>query len=198
MVGLLNALRRVVLDETRETAIAALDWALHAGRVDEMDVASIMLAVPMRRRIPWAALDPLCESLPESLVRTRLRDAGFVVRSQVVLPNGQRIDLVVDEIVGLETDGEAFHADRFAEDRAKDGLIIRQGYVPYRVPAATVFRDWDEVVATVESAIVARRFGNSGVEEPQRLRKRLRRTIRAATPEFPKHAGMRAGDTGLA
>jgi very-short-patch-repair endonuclease len=197
MVGLIEALRRVVLDESRETAIAALDWALHTGRVDEMDVASIMLAVPARHRIPWAALDPLCESLPESLARTRLRDAGFSVRSQVALPNGQRIDLLVDEIVGLETDGEAFHADRFAEDRAKDGLIIRQNYVPYRVPATTVFRAWDEVVATVEAAILARRFGNSGVAEPQRPRKRLRRTIGTATPEFPKRTGMRVGGAGL-
>jgi hypothetical protein len=189
MVGLLDALRRVVIDEDRETAIAALDWALHAGRVDELDVASIMLSVPRDRRIAWGALDPLCESLPESLARTRLRDAGFAVQSQVPLENGQRIDLVVDGIVGLETDGREFHKDRFYEDRAKDGLIIRARYVPYRVPAAQVFDGWPTVVATITAAILARDCGNSGDLPRKRRRKGYPRGKEHPTPEFPKGGG---------
>ena len=192
MVGLLDALRRVVLDENRETAIAALDWALHVAGVDEMDVASVMWAVPPAHRIEWAALDEACESLTESLSRTRLRDAGFVVQSQVPLENGQRIDLVVNDIVGLETDGKAHHADSFEKDRAKDSLIIRAGYVPYRAPANTVFRDWPTVEATVIAAIVSRRSGNSGVQLPRQRRGRLLGQNQGATPEFPKAAGMRA------
>lgn len=173
MVELREALRRVVLDESPPTAIAALDWALHTGQVDELDVASIVLSVPPRRRITWASLDPNCESLPESLARTALRVAGYHVLSQVPLENGQRIDLVVEYIVGIEVDGEAHHADKFEEDRAKDSLIIRANFVPYRVPANTVFRDMDAVIATVEAAIVARRFGNSGKAPRKRRRKRL-------------------------
>lgn len=185
MVGLLDALRRVVLDEPREVAIAALDWALHTGRVDEMDVASVMLAVPSSRRIEWAALDEDCESLPESFSRTRLRDAGYRVRSQVPLPNGQRIDLVVEEIVGLETDGKAHHADSFESDRVKDSLIIRQNLVPYRVPANTVFHDWATVQSTVAAAIIARNSGNSGFAPKKRRSKRLQGTTRPRVPEFP-------------
>ena len=173
MVGLLDALRRVVLDEDRETAIAALDWAVHTARADELDVASVMLAVHPEGRIGWAAVDPTCESLPESLARTRLLGAGFVVRSQVPLENGQRIDLVVDEIVGLEVDGEEYHRDRFEEDRAKDSQIIRANYVPYRPSANSVFGDWPTVVATIAAAILARRSGNSGTWPGKRRRKRL-------------------------
>lgn len=172
MVGLLEALRRVVIDEAREVAIAVLDWALHTGLVDEMDIASVMLSVPGSRRVAWAALDENCESLPESLSRTRLQDAGFRVRSQVRLPNGQRIDLVVDGIVGLETDGKAHHADSFERDRAKDSLIIREGFVPYRVPASTVFNDWATVEATIVAAIVSRNSGNSGVARKKRRGRR--------------------------
>ena len=189
MAGLLDTLRRVVLDEDRETAIAAFDWALHVGAVDEMDVACVMLAVPQGRRIEWAALDKNCESLTESLSRTRLRDAGFTVRSQVPLENGQRIDLVIDEIVGLETDGKAHHADSFAKDRAKDSLIIRATFVPYRVPASTVFSDWPTVEATIIAAIVARNSGNSGVAARKRTGKRLRTPKPARSPEFPKRPG---------
>jgi very-short-patch-repair endonuclease len=189
MVGLLDALRRVVLDEDRETAIAALDWALHVNAVDEMDVASVMLSVPPSRRIEWAALDENCEALTESLSRTRLRDAGFAVRSQVRLPNGQRIDLVVDEIVGLETDGKEHHANAFYEDRAKDSLIIREGYVPYRVPANTVFTDWPTVEATIIAAMVARNSGNSGTQARKRGSDRLPRQKHQPTPEFPNPEG---------
>ena len=191
MVGLLDALRRVVLDEDRETAIAALDWALHVAGVDEMDVASVMLSLPRAARIAWAELDEDCESLPESLSRTRLRAAGFTVESQVPLSNGQRIDLVIDGIVGLETDGKAFHKDKFYEDRAKDSLIIRAGYVPYRVPANTVFTDWPTVVETAAAAIVSRGSGNSGVSRSQGQRKRPRAPIPPSTPDFPKGPGMR-------
>lgn len=185
VVGLTEALRRVVLDEARETAVAALDWALHTGRVDEMDVASIMLAVPSAKRIPWAALDRECESLPESLSRTRLQYAGFRVHSQVRLDNGQRIDLVIDDIVGLEVDGEEHHRDRFVEDRAKDSVIIRAGYVPYRPAASSVFADWLTVEATIVAAIVSRNAGNSGITSLGRRRNRLRAASPTLIPEFP-------------
>lgn len=190
MVGLLEALRQVVIDEPREAAIAALDWALHTGRVDELDVASVMLSVPLSRRILWADLDESCESLLESFSRTRLRDAGHNVQSQVRLENDQRIDLVVDDIVGLETDGRTYHQDKFEEDRAKDSLIIRAGYVPYRVPTNTVLTDWPTVEATIKAAIAARRAGNSGREPRKRRRKRLRGGLAGAVPEFPTQQGM--------
>jgi very-short-patch-repair endonuclease len=162
IVGLRETMRRVVLDESRETAIAALDWGLHTGGLDVFDLAGIMRVVPISRRIAESALDASCESLPESLARTRLRDAGYVVQSQVQLNNGQRIDLVVDGIVGLEVDGEQFHRDRFEQDRAKDARIIQAGLVAYRPSARSVFADWASVQATIDSAIHARRFGNSG------------------------------------
>ncbi len=193
-VGLLDALHRVILDESREQVIAALDWALHTGRVDRLEVEALMLGVPPGRRIPWAALDERCESLPESLARTRLREAGHDVRSQVRLNDVERIDLVVDGVIGLEVDGEEFHRGTFLRDRDKDAAILRMHLVPHRVPAVRVFRSWPAVLATIHSALAD--FGNSGVAPRKPPRKRPIRARRAWIPEFPTGEGGIGGGVG--
>jgi very-short-patch-repair endonuclease len=169
-VGLVDALVRVVLDEDLETAVAALDWALHTGRLDRFDLERILLELPADRR--WIAgwVDVRCESLPESLSRTRLRVAGHRVTSQVGL-GSERIDLVVDGIVGLEVDGEQFHVHRFEQDRRKDLAITLAGYHALRPSARMVFSDWDRVARAIAAAIRARgapTFGNSGLPPERR------------------------------
>ena len=183
-VGVLDALHRMILDEPREAVIAALDWALHTGRAARLDVEALMLSVPRHRRIAWEHLDEQCESLPESLARTRLREAGHDVRSQVRLNGLERIDLVVDGVIGLEVDGDGFHRDHFLRDRDKDAATLRMHLVPHRVPAVRVFHSWPAVLATIESAIAD--FGNSGTPTPKRRRRRSPRSPRAPIPEFPK------------
>ena len=148
-VALVDALMRVVLDEELETAVAALDWALHTGRLDRIDFERVILRLPRRRR--WIAdwVDPACESLPESLSRTRVRLAGYSVSSQVPL-DGARIDLVIEGIVGMETDGDEFHRDSFEKDRRKDVAIIRAGYLPVRASARMVFHEWPTILRAIE------------------------------------------------
>lgn len=148
-VALVDALIRVVLDENLETAVAALDWALHTGRLDRIDFERLILALPAEDR--WIAqwVDNTCESLPESLTRTRLRLAGHRVRTQVPL-GAERIDLVVDELIGLETDGDEFHREHFERDRRKDLAIAATDYLPLRVSARMVFYEWPTVEASIE------------------------------------------------
>lgn len=157
-VGLSDALLRVVLDEDLETAVAALDWALHTGRLDRLDFERLIARLPANRR--WIArwVDAACESLPESLARTRLRLAGHSVRTQVPL-GAERIDLVVDELIGIETDGEEFHRDFFERDRRKDLAIALAGYVPIRPPARLVFHEWDVVASAVDRLLHTARAG---------------------------------------
>ncbi|CAN5393364.1 type IV toxin-antitoxin system AbiEi family antitoxin domain-containing protein [soil metagenome] len=151
-VSLVDALVRVVLDESLETAVAALDWALHTGRLDRIDFERVLLALPKNRR--WIAhwVDERCESLPESLTRTRLRIAGHSVESQVAL-GAERIDLLIDRLVGLETDGEEFHRDAFERDRRKDLAIIAANYSPLRIPARMVFYEWEAVVSAINQLL---------------------------------------------
>jgi very-short-patch-repair endonuclease len=166
-VGLRDALHRVICDESLEVAIAALDWALHTGQVDEFDVHALMLGVPRSRRIPVDWLDVKCESLPESLARTRLRLEGFRVESQVLLQTGEPLDLVVEGVTGLEVDGREFHENRFLRDRRKDLHATIEGFHVLRPAAVSVFTEWPLVLAAVQSAVRARQpspaFGNSGV-----------------------------------
>lgn len=159
-VELADALLRVVLDEPVDAAVAALDWALHSRRLDRMEFELLILRLPTHRR--WIAgwVDDRCESLPESLSRTRLRLAGHRVTSQVPL-GSERIDLVVDDVVGLEVDGEEFHLDRFEADRRKDMTMTLAGYHAMRPSARMVFRDWHTVQSAIESAIAARRTGGN-------------------------------------
>jgi hypothetical protein len=162
LVDLRDALLRVVLDEQFETAVAALDWALHTGRLDRIDFELLVLRLPkdMRHISEW--VDERCESLPESLARTRLRLLGHSVESQVRVNDLERIDLVVDDCVGLETDGEEFHLDRFESDRAKDIAITIANLHALRPSARMVFRQWQRVVLAIETAIGARSL--SGAE----------------------------------
>lgn len=187
-VGLLDALHRVLTDESRERAIAAVDWALRSGLIELFDVEQLLLAAPRSFRIE--DFDPDCQSLPESLARTRFRDAGHTVRSQVPIATGERIDLVVDEIVAVEVDGREHHTSTFVRDRVKDLNETIEGYVALRPPATTVFDDWDLVARAVDAAIVGRRsvptFGNSGLARRKRARRQQKPRQSAASPEFPK------------
>ncbi|MCW4384572.1 hypothetical protein OH146_02160 [Salinibacterium sp. SYSU T00001] len=155
----------MILDEDLETAVAALDWALHTGRIDSDDLDRILRSLPRRYWFIREWVDATCESLPESLSRTRLRLRGHHVITQVCLQNNRRVDLVIDGAVGLETDGEEFHWDRFLLDRLKDIEIMRADLIPLRLPAQVVFHDWELALAAVEAALKHGRSGNSGSEQ---------------------------------
>ncbi len=189
-VGLRDALVRVMLDESDETAIAALDWATNSGLLDEIDRAELAASVPARRRHLIASVDEQCASFPESVARTRLLAAGHRVRSQMPLDQVGHlgaIDLLVDDLVGLEIDGREFHATTFEKDSAKSVAIALAGYLPFRPSATLVLREWDTVLRAIETLL-----GNSGVAVPPHPRSRVasqpRRGRRPPTPEFPKGA----------
>jgi very-short-patch-repair endonuclease len=197
-VGLLEALERVSLDEEFEVAVAAIDWALHTGQLDIVDFETLISRLPNERRGIRDWIDPNCESLPESLSRTRLRLRGHEVASQQAMTGGRRIDLVVDGIAAIEVDGEEHHRDRFETDRAKDIDITLMGLHGIRPSARTVFRDWARLARAIEVAIAARvghprRVENSGVPlshpfaEPGMTG--WRRRPRRRTPEFSTSSG---------
>jgi very-short-patch-repair endonuclease len=153
MVALPDALLRVILDESFEEAVAALDWALHVGTLGPEAFEELMDRLPPRLRPIRDWVDPACESFPESLARTRLRLRGYRVRSQVPLNGSRRIDLVVEEQVAIEVDGEEFHRDSFTKDRYKDLYITVHKLHVIRPPAVAIFNDWDLVLAAIEAAL---------------------------------------------
>ncbi len=204
-VGLLDALERVVLDEELEVAVAAIDWAIHAGELDIIDFELLMLRLPLERRGIRDWVDPQCESLPESLVRTRLRLSGHSVTTQHPMVDGRRIDLVVDGVVAVEVDGDEHHRERFEADRLKDIDITLMNLHALRPSARTIFRRWDHFERAVEMAIAARIqphpvVENSGSRSRYPLGNRgmtgWRRRPRHRTPEFSTRPMNEAGITG--
>lgn len=193
-VGLSDALFRVVLDENLETAVAALDWALRTGALDVLDFEALILRLPLDYQHIRHWVDGVCDSLPESLSRTRLRLCGHTVVSQVRLESLERIDLLVDDCVGVDVDGEEFHLTQFERDRRKDANIIIGKNYSFRPSARMVFYEWDTVLLAIETAISmhvrAPAIGNSGLgtSPPPKIPGavlRRRRQLRRS-PEFPK------------
>jgi very-short-patch-repair endonuclease len=191
-VALEDALIRVVLDEPWEIAVAALDWARHSGALSDFEVLELVARLPERFRGIAGWTDAGCASLPESLARTRFRMRGLAVRTQVPVAELMSIDIVVEECVAFEVDGEEFHRDRFARDRAKDLAISLTGMHAMRPSASLVFGRWPEVLRSVELALAARRVrasraapriparrasaisGNSGNGHARRRKHRIR------------------------
>ena len=155
-VAVADALYRVVLDEPLEVAVAALDWAVHTGAIDDFDFEALIIALPESLRAIRDWVDPRCESLPESLARTRFRLAGHHVRSQVELETGEFIDLVVDGTIGVEVDGYEYHATSFERDRAKDITITIEKFHALRPSANAVFHDWARLQVAVCVALTER------------------------------------------
>ena len=155
-VALADALRRVIIDEPFDEAVAALDWALHAGALDEFDFESLILSLPAQLRAIREWVDAECESLPESLARTRFRLAGHHVSTQVKLKTGERLDLVVDESVSVDVDGFEWHVNTFESDRAKDVTATLESFHALRPSANAVFHDWDRLQRAVWVALAER------------------------------------------
>jgi len=200
-VDIRDALYRVVLDEPFEEAVAALDWAVRSCSVDRMDFEEILKSLPAEYSRLGHWVDALCDSLPESISRTRLRLRGHHVESQRPLGDLRKIDLVVDRCVGLEIDGEQFHLHRFESDRSKDLDITILRLHCLRPSARAVFRDWDRVLLAIETAVSTHvdvpvtAFGDSGLWRQERVNvpgtMRQHRRVRRRSPEFPKERGAR-------
>lgn len=190
-----DALARAVV-ETRsfEDAVILVDWARRAGIVDGDDDAAEVLS---RRRADAAGLvawsDPGAESILESAAGTRLRRAGHHVTRQVPVSGTSKIiDMVVDGVVGLETDGRAHHETRFDKDRLKDADIARDGLIPFRAGTVMVKDRWGVTVSAIRALIrtaggprPVAGVGNSSL--PRVLGPRGRRTWRLARPR--RHTG---------
>lgn len=194
-VGVVDALVRVVLDEPFEQAVMALDWAWRSGRVDLLDFERVIARLPAELRGIREWVDPKSRSPLESGSRVRLRRRGHHVVTAVRMSDGLReIDLVVDGVVGLETDGREFHESTFESDRRKDLAMTLEGLHAIRVSARMVHELWPSIADAIEIAVSRRlgprstrvapplpAVGNSGSKMFQR-RRRCRGRLRVDPP----------------
>jgi very-short-patch-repair endonuclease len=195
-VSVMDALYRAILDEPLEVAVAALDWAFTSNRMDLVDFERLMLRLPAWARAIRFFVDWKCDSLPESVSRTRLLLRGLRVRSQVRVGEFEEIDLVIEECIGLEVDGHEYHRDRFELDRRKDLKITLERLHALRFSYQMIFTMWPTVLAAIEIVLEERGVplpsGNSGIspgQSPSAPKKpgipTLPQRPRTRFPEFP-------------
>lgn len=198
-VGLRDALREALLELPFEEAVAVLDWALYTEHLGIGEIPALVEGLPrdVQGIVDW--VDEKCQSIIESISRTRFRRAGHDVETQVPVDRNKAIDIVVDGVVGLELDGRSFHQDSFEKDRCKDLEIIIEGRAAIRASYRMVRHGWERVLLAVETAASNHResgarvgVGNSGSEpRPPRRGPRLWALPcrRRPKPELPPGAG---------
>lgn len=154
-VHVMEALVDVVRDEPFESAVAVLDWAMRFSVIDTIGLHQVVRELPEHRRriVNW--VDPACDSIPESICRTRFALRGFRVTSQVPVGDLERIDLVVEDVVALEVDGRQ-HAGTFERDRRKDLRITSAGLHPIRPTYRIVRSEFHTLLSAVIVAIRSR------------------------------------------
>jgi len=161
VVSVADALVRAVLEEDFETAVALCDWALHQERVTADEFAEVIARLPSDARGIADWVDADSESILESVVRTRLRRAGFHVTSQVPVGFGRHTDLVVNGVLGVETDGRRWHAHRFDADVGKDMATLVRGRIPVHLSYELITQEWETVLAAIEAGVLMHRAGTS-------------------------------------
>lgn len=139
-------------------ALACLESALHEGYLDENGLGVLLHLAPLRMAATLRRLDRGAQSGFETIVRIAIVDAGYRVRTQVPIPGTSDSDLLVEDCVVIETDGQKFHGpERFIADRTKDLVIQRWGLRSMRIAWPHIFEEWPETLATLDVLIAEAR-----------------------------------------
>ena len=135
--------------------LAMVDSALNQGLMTEDELATFRYTP--RARLRWLArhCDARSQSPLETFARVALRQVGLDVRPQVAIPGVGRVDLLVNGLVVVETDGRATHAleAAFDVDRRRDRAAALAGYVVLRFGYRDVVDNMAVLVAEVRAAV---------------------------------------------
>lgn len=134
--------------------LAMVDSALNQRLMTEEELGGFRYTA--RGRLRWIAqqCDSRSQSPLETFARVALREVGLDVRPQVPIAGVGRVDLLVNGLVIVETDGRATHAIEaaFDVDRRRDRAAALAGYVVLRFGYRDVVDHMDLLVAEVRAA----------------------------------------------
>ncbi|HWD61602.1 MAG TPA: hypothetical protein VG369_03835 [Humibacter sp.] len=148
-VTVVQALEQAMACLPPDDVVAALESALYLKRITRNEFDRLIRDAPRRLRSVLAEAEPGAQSGPETHVRLRLRRAGYRVQPQVFIPGVGHVDNLIEDVLALETDGRAYHAETFEEDRRRDLGTEWIGIRTLRIPANYVFTEWEWVSETV-------------------------------------------------
>jgi very-short-patch-repair endonuclease len=140
------------LDE--ENAIAALESALHKRFLSASELRILCDRAPARLHDGIRRMRNDSGSGLETIARLRLERAGFVVTTQASVPGLGHQDLLVNDCVAVEVDGEEWHgADQFQIDRERDLHAARLGRRTIRLTSNHVLGNWPDSLTAIERAV---------------------------------------------
>lgn len=139
-------------------ALAVLDSALNQRHVTIPDLEDLLQgqrASRARRLITQA--DPHARSILETMARTYLVQAGFRIRTGVIIDGVGELDILVEELLDLETDGFTFHStpEQMRHDHERDQRLIARGIIPLRLAYEHVMSGREYVVSAVRGALAS-------------------------------------------
>ena len=148
--AVLQAIRCLSPDD----ALACVESALHTGYLSDDELDLVMLHAPARLHPVLAGIDRGAQSGYETLVRLKLARAGLRVRTQAYVLGAGHVDILVEDCVGLEIDGERWHGpERFVHDRTKDRNAELQGIRMLRIARPHIFEDWNATIAAIRRMV---------------------------------------------
>ncbi|MET4639357.1 hypothetical protein [Mycetocola sp. 2940] len=146
-----DALAQAILCQSEEQALACIDSALHEHAISHADWPRILSTLPERIRYLDRWKDARAGSGNESRVRFRLQRLGLDVELQVYIPGVGWVDMLVEDLVAVEADGDQFHSTRAqrATDRARTLTAMALGVPTVRLGSEHLGDDWPLVVAAL-------------------------------------------------
>lgn len=146
-----DALAQAILCQSEEHALACIDSALHEHAISHADWTRILATLPLRVRYLDRWKDARAGSGNETRVRLRLQRLGLNVDLQVYLPGVGWVDMVVEDLVAIEADGDRFHSTREQRsvDRTRTLAAMALGVPTLRLGTEHLGDDWPLVVAAL-------------------------------------------------
>ncbi|MET4782143.1 DUF559 domain-containing protein [Glaciihabitans sp. UYNi722] len=159
-VSIDEALLAVLLEESREIAVACCGAALRHRQVSAARLDAVFDRAPVRVR-PWRGLvSALDESHGESFVRLWFGDAGVSCVQQVYVPGVGRLDFRVSARVYVEIDGAQHDPgwtgesdSTYESDHDRDTTMGIDGDRVLRYTYRQIYGDWPRVLAAIRRAI---------------------------------------------
>lgn len=154
---LMHILRQCVRCGSEVEALVVLESAvvLHKCTIGQLREAAASHKDEGMRRIV-GLIDPQAMSLVETCGRYHLKSAGYNVQGQAYIRKAGHLDLLVDGVLGIETDGEKYHntPEAWAEDLRRDTMYVLEGIWRLRIPASVVLYHPEVMLRWVEQALV--------------------------------------------
>lgn len=112
-----------------------------------------------RARSTLQAVTGCAESALEVVTRLMLIEAGFDVQTQVRIEGIGRVDFLVNGVLVIEADGDAYHSSRQerTRDRRRNNVATTRGYSVLRFGYEDVMFHREEVLAQIRAVLSVRR-----------------------------------------